>query len=312
MHRLESEQLSFTVLPERGAKIASLYHEPTATELLWQPAGDGGGTAADYKTAASVAAGIAFDAEQGWGWDEMFPAIHAERFEDESGRRVDVPDHGEVWTMPWEVLQSSGETSVTLGVTSPSMGYRLRRTTTLRASSVLHEYELENTGEAELPWMWAAHPLFVLRAGSSLQVPGIWDTVRNAHESPAMPEYDRLYPYPGAGTGSEPRLDTLPAPDSGSTLKYFFERPNDDPELGITLSQPSISLDISVTADPRIVPWYGIWCNAGGLWGHNNVAIEPASAPMDSLSAAERLGRLPRLAAGDRVSWWMLVSVTAY
>ncbi len=312
MHRLESEQLSFTVLPERGAKIASFYHEPTATELLWQPAGDGGGTAADYKTAASVAAGIAFDAEQGWGWDEMFPAIHAERFEDESGRRVDVPDHGEVWTMPWEVLQSSGETSVTLGVTSPSMGYRLRRTTTLRASSVLHEYELENTGEAELPWMWAAHPLFVLRAGSSLQVPGIWDTVRNAHESPAMPEYDRLYPYPGAGTGSEPRLDTLPAPDSGSTLKYFFERPNDDPELGITLSQPSISLDISVTADPRIVPWYGIWCNAGGLWGHNNVAIEPASAPMDSLSAAERLGRLPRLAAGDRVSWWMLVSVTAY
>ena len=308
MHRLESDQLSLTVLPERGAKIASLHHKPTATELLWQPAGDGGGTAADYKTAAGVAPGIAFDASQAWGWDEMFPAIHAERFEDETGRRVDVADHGEVWTRPWEVVQSSGETSVTLGVTSPSMGYHLLRTTTLRGSSVLHEYELENTGEADLPWMWAAHPLFVLRAGSSLQVPGIWDIVRNAHESPAMPEYDRLYPYPG----SEPRLDTLPAPDSGSTLKYFFERPNNDPELGITLSQPSIGLDIHVRTDPKASPWYGVWCNAGGLFGHNNVAIEPASAPMDSLSAADRLGRLPRLAAGDRASWWMLVSVTAY
>lgn len=307
MHRLESEQLSLTVLPERGAKIASLYHRPTDTELLWQPAGDGGGTAADSKTAGSVAPGISFDASQAWGWDEMFPAIHAECFEDESGRRVDVPDHGEVWTLPWEVVRKSGERSITLGVTGDSAGYELIRTTTVSGSSVWQEYRLRNTGEGALPWMWAAHPLFVLRTGDTLRVPHGWDSVRNAHDSQAMPGYDELYPFPG----SAPRLEVLPGPESAVALKYFFEQPNRDPAARVVLSQRSIGLDINVGADPGIVPWYGIWCNSAGLWGHNNVAIEPASAPMDSLSAADRLGRLPRLAAGETVSWWMVVTVSA-
>lgn len=300
MHRLESEQLRLTVLPERGAKIASLHHKPTATELLWQPAGGA--------AAGGVAPGIAFDAGQGWGWDEMFPAIHQERFEDEAGRRVDVPDHGEVWTLPWEVLQTSDDTSITLGVADDSLCYRLLRTTTVKGSDVVHQYELQNTGEAEMPWMWAAHPLFVLRSGSMVRVPEGWDTVRNAHDSPTMPHYDRLYPYPG----SAPRLDALPEPGSAVALKYFFEQPSSDPAARVVLSQPSIGLDISVGADPRIAPWYGIWCNSGGLWGHNNVAVEPASAPMDSLSAAARLRRLPRLAAKETVSWWMVVSVSAH
>jgi galactose mutarotase-like enzyme len=299
MRRLESDRLRLTILPERGAKIVSLYHRPTATELLWQPAAG--------VTDGPLAAGIAFDAEQAWGWDEMFPAIHPEEYEDDGGRLIAVPDHGEVWTLPWEVLQTDGETSITLRVTGDTLPYELTRRTTVSGATVSQDYTLRNTGETELPWMWAAHPLFALDEGAGLQVPPAWDTVRNAHDSPAMPGYDRLFPYPG----SSPRLDTLPAPGSSIALKYFFEHENADPAARVILRQPAVGLDIQVGADPRIAPWYGIWCNSGGLFGHNNVAIEPASAPMDSLSAAARLGRLPRLPAGESVTWWMVVSITS-
>jgi galactose mutarotase-like enzyme len=299
MHCLESDQLRLTVLPERGAKIASLYHRPTGTELLWQPDGD----AAE----GGLAPGIPFDADQAWGWDEMFPAIHAERFEEENGRRITVPDHGEVWTLPWEVLRAGGESSITLRVTGASLPYELTRRTTVIDATVTQEYTLTNTGGTELPWMWAAHPLFALAGGAVLHAPPGWHTVRNAHDSPSMPGYDRLYPYPG----SSPRLDTLPAPGSSIALKYFFEHRNADPEARVVLSRPDVGLDIRVGTDPRTAPWYGVWCNAGGLFGHDNAAIEPASAPMDSLSAAARLGRLPRLPAGESVTWWMVVSIAA-
>jgi galactose mutarotase-like enzyme len=297
---LESDQLKLTVLPERGAKVASLHYRPAATELLWQPAAG--------VTDGPVAAGIAFDADQAWGWDEMFPAIHAEEYEAEGGRLIAVPDHGEVWTLPWELLQADGKSSVTLRVTGASLPYELTRRTAVSGATITQDYTLRNTGETELPWMWAAHPLFVLDGGAALQVPPAWDTVRNAHDSPAMPGYDRIYPYPGSG----PRLDALPAPGSAVALKYFFEHENADPGARVVLSRPELCLDIEVGADPRTAPWYGVWCNAGGLFGHNNVAIEPASAPMDSLSAAARLGRLPRLPAGASVSWWMVVSITAH
>ncbi|NBB90780.1 MAG: hypothetical protein GVY23_06195, partial [Spirochaetes bacterium] len=106
------------------------------------------------------------------------------------------------------------------------------------------------------------------------------------------------------------RLDVLPNPDSGIAIKYFFEDPNADPTAALTLLNPETGLAISVRADPGVAPWFGVWCNARGLFGHINLAIEPASAPMDTLSAAARLGRLPRLPPSSSTSWWMEVSVS--
>lgn len=296
MYRLESEEIVLSLLPERGAKIVQLYFKPTGSELLSKPEADDGG--------GDFAPGIPFDAHQAWGWDEMFPAIQAGAFDSE-GRHIIVPDHGEVWTLPWRVVETSGVSGITLMVLVPSTGYELTRTTMVTGSTVRHDYTLTNTGPMDLPWIWAAHPLFSLSDGATMRTPPVWRTVRNAYESPSMAGYDRLYPYPG----SAPRLDLLPPPDSSIARKYYFEEPNRNPDAAVTLSLPSVGVDVHVQADPRVAPWYGVWCNAGGLFGHNNVAIEPASAPMDSLSAADRLGRLPSLPAGESVTWWMMVSV---
>lgn len=111
---------------------------------------------------------------------------------------------------------------------------------------------------------------------------------------------------------SERHLGKLPGPNSDLTFKYYFDDPNTLPEYAAVLSQPSLGLEMRVQADPHVASWFGIWWNAGGRFGHNNVAIEPASAPMDSLSAARRLDRLPLLAPHAYVFWWMVVSVKLY
>ncbi len=299
MYVLETGDLRLTVLPERGAKIAGLWHRASRTELLWQPAA----LPADSRIPKDPP--VAFDASQAWGWDEMFPAIGAETYEDPGGTRMIVADHGEVWTLPWQVMETAGRHRITLEVSGDAFPYRLTRTTTLREATVRNEYRLKNGGNAVLPWMWAAHPLFALGMHNRLVAPAGWDRVRNAYDSPAMPGYDRLYRYPGR----RPELDVLPDPGSGVAMKYFFERPNTDATAALTLLNPETGLGISVRADPAVAPWFGVWCNAGGLFGHRNLAIEPASAPMDTLSAAARLGRLPRLPPGGSVSWWMEVTV---
>ncbi len=304
MHVLESRDLRLTILPKRGAKISSLWRKSNRAELLWQPAT----SPADTRLTGDPS--VAFDASQAWGWDEMFPAIGAETFEDTSGTRTIVPDHGEVWTLPWqvvEVIETDDAPRITLEVTGEAFPYRLTRTTILTGATVRNEYRLENGGDNDLPWMWAAHPLFALGKGNRLVAPPGWDRVRNAYDSPAMRGYDRLYRYPGR----RPELDVLPDPESGVAMKYFFERPNTDPTAALTLLNPEAKLGISVRADPAVTPWFGVWCNAGGLFGHRNLAIEPASAPMDTLSAAARLGRLPRLPPGGSISWWMEVSVSS-
>lgn len=319
MHTLENERLRVTVIPQRGAKIAGLYDRETGTELLYQPKGapvsgtplSQGEPESRLETGAGrapgpdIEAGATFDASQAWGWDEMFPAILAETFEDDSGRKIEVPDHGEVWTRSWEVVTTNDADMITLSVDGDALHYRLARTTRLLSRTVRNEYTLQNMGSSPLPWMWAAHPLFVLTENATLTAPSTWNAVRNAHDSPFMPGYDRLYPYPGDTF----RLDTLPPPDKGVVQKYFFEHANKDPGAELVLGLPEMELEISVRADPHVARWYGVWCNAGGLFGHANVAIEPASAPMDSLSAAAQLGRLPRLAPRQRVSWWLEVEV---
>ena len=337
MYILENEQLRISVIPQRGAKIAGLYDKDSGTELLYQPEerlvsglplsgggsesgfepgpgpghgpgpGPGSGLAAPLGLGAPPGPGLGapFDASQAWGWDEMFPAIQAETFEDEAGRKMEVPDHGEVWTRSWKIVETNGADMIALSVEGDDLRYRFSRTTRLLSGTVRHEYTLRNFRSYPLPWMWAAHPLFVLTENATLTAPPTWDTVRNAHDSPFMPGYDQLYPYPGDTF----RLDTLPSPRKGVVQKYFFEHANTDAAAEVVLNLPEIDRRISVRADPLVAPWYGVWCNAGGLFGHANVAVEPASAPMDSLSAAARLGRLPQLAPAQSISWWLEVEV---
>lgn len=119
------------IRPERGGRITSLRLD--GEELLDQ------GIGVDQPTAEGFVEGGAF------GWDEMVPNLEP---------TDTLPDHGEAWRLPWEVL--AGGRMRCRGRVVP---WELQRQVQV-AESVRVDYVYRNIGTAPHLAYWCAHPLF--------------------------------------------------------------------------------------------------------------------------------------------------------
>ena len=90
---LESETIVAQFLPDVGAKLCSLIYKPANLELLLQRPNE------TYRLAPYDGDYVA----QGEcsGFDEMFPSIDRSFYEGYPWRGTPIPDHGEVWSLPW-------------------------------------------------------------------------------------------------------------------------------------------------------------------------------------------------------------------
>lgn len=319
MIKLRSDRLTLIILPKRGGKIASFRELSTDREFLSQhddiaketgeigkqrPSGERLESALEELN-ESPGPDAGFCREHDWGWDDIAPAITAETYALSPGFSVKVPDHGETWRYPWRILVAPNNTTVTLQVTGKLFPFVLTRRTELFSRSVKHEYTIENFGDTAIPWMWVAHPLFTLNPGMYIEAPAEWKWMRNALTTSELPRYNGIYTYPG----NNPNLMRCPTPNTGVARKLFFEHSTNNTAKTVGVVDSFLNRRILFHVNPAGAGWFGIWCNAGFLFGHNNIAVEPASAPMDSLSSAARLGRLPMVRAGETRSWWFAVEI---
>jgi hypothetical protein len=89
---LENDTVRAVLLPAWGAKTVSLFHKGLGIETLWQ------NPAAAFK---KTGYGASYDTGEFAGFDEMFPTISRCFYEADPWSGVEVPDHGEVWSIPW-------------------------------------------------------------------------------------------------------------------------------------------------------------------------------------------------------------------
>src|SRR5258706_2720611 len=99
VHVLDNAEIALAVVPELGAKIISLKNLRSGREWLWHPPG---GVKLfknlprdDFSTSPLV------------GVDECFPTIDPCSWQ---GR--ELPDHGEIWSVPWQVDGGAWENSI--------------------------------------------------------------------------------------------------------------------------------------------------------------------------------------------------------
>jgi hypothetical protein len=130
------------IRPERGGRITSLRLD--GEELLDQ------GIGVDQPTAQGFVEGGAF------GWDEMVPNLEP---------TATLPDHGEAWRLPWEVLRGGA-----MRCRGQIVPWQLERTIEL-SRSVHVAYVYTNLGERPHHAYWCAHPLFVYEPGMRVSVP---------------------------------------------------------------------------------------------------------------------------------------------
>ena len=273
---LEDEQLSLMILPECGGKIRSIINRRTGRDWLWHN---------PHLPQAVPEYGQPYvtDLDTG-GWDELFPSVSPGTFADGTS----VPDHGDLVGLPWKILART-ELELTMEVRARSVPATLQRTVRLAgkeshvgstrsdrdAPDLILDYTLTFHSGRSHPYLYAAHPLFALEAGSEIQLPAgtsfavegaLGDTPHQAGDTIAWPAGFRCRPETPA-----------------HALKLFTGSGAVD---RVTLTHSSgESLELSWTAAQ--LPHLGIWLNHHAWSGVNgvpyfNLGLEPGTAPADT------------------------------
>jgi galactose mutarotase-like enzyme len=295
---LESAEARAVVLPQWGAKLASLVHAGMGIETLWQTEG---GAYRRTQYADNYGKGEIS------GFDEMFPTISRCLYEQPPLSGTEAPDHGEVWTLPWE--HSLSADSVRLWVHGVRFPYRLEKEMSLDGARLVSRYRASNLSRFPLDFIWAAHPLFNVSEGMEFIVPRGMDKVLNAVPGSVLADYGEELSFPLARPrrGRELRLDRVPKKNPTGWQKYWFR--DRVPEGWCMMHDPRTTLTVGMAWPKERVPYLGMWLNEGGWENQYNIAPEPATAAMDRIDLSKLWGMGSTLAAGETREWHLVVSL---
>ncbi|HUT65209.1 MAG TPA: hypothetical protein VMZ05_03560 [Spirochaetota bacterium] len=295
---LENDALKVSILPRWGSKLASILYKPLDYELLWQNAGK------DYR---KTAYGDLYEAGEASGFDEMFPTISRCFYESETWSGTEIPDHGEVWSIPWKY--EIADDQVLLRVKGVRFPYYLEKKVFLEGAVVHQQYRAENPAASDLEYIWAAHPLFNTTEGMELIVPQGMHRIVNAVPSRRLGPYGRIYGFPSAELegGKKFDLSKVPKKNSADYQKYWFL--GKVTEGWCILYNPIKKLSIGMTWPRDRVPYLGVWVNEGGWADQYNIAPEPATGAMDRVDFSKMWGMSSVLRAGEAREWLLAISV---
>ena len=295
---LENDDARAVLLPAWGAKTISLVHKALGIETLWQN---------PSSSFTCTAYGDSYGAGEFAGFDEMFPTLSRCFYEAPPWAGVEAPDHGEVWTIPWEAVIEGD--SVTMSVCGTRFPYTLQKTVTLEGPKLVAHYTAANLSSAPLDYIWAAHPLFNAAEGMRFIVPRGMKTIINAVPGPTLGGYGvrRDFPLAHTADGKEIRLDRVPGRNNDGYQKYWFA--HKVTEGWCVIHDPKSTLSIGLSFPSEKVPWLGMWLNEGGYAGQYNIAPEPATAAMDRIDFAKMWGMGSVLAPKSSHEWHLAITL---
>jgi hypothetical protein len=294
--RYASPAWELEVIPDLGAKISSIrWH---GRELL---ARNSRKSLIRPRYAASYAE---FDAS---AFDECFPTIGPCAYPDDPWAGTHLPDHGEVWSIPWTAsVDPEGLHMQVHGVRLP---YTLSRCIRImEPDHLLLQYELSNPTSFPLKYLWSSHPLFAIRPGMHILLPA-GTTVRVDWSKDArLGEIGQEHPWPLTTDSSGKPVDLgliLPR-ETRLVDKLYTSRLS---EGWCALYNPQNCQYAAFLFSPQQIPYTGLSINLGG-WpvedeqgGYYNLGLEPCSGYPDRLDLAVQNDTCSTLPAYATVQW---------
>lgn len=273
VYTLGNERLELGVVPELGARIISLRNLRSGREWMWHPSGS--------LRLFRNRVGEEFSLSPLVGLDECLPTVAPCSWQ---GR--ELPDHGEVWSVPWTVDATAWQearlcTTVRLGI-SP---FELERTLELHEDEIRLTYRLSNLGAEDELFLWAMHPLLRFQPGDQVQLPASTQS--------------RLPP----GTWQ----DAVCSMRVAEACVKAFARPVRIGFAGVFNRNTSDYLEFEW--DPRQNDTLGLWFSSGGWHGHHHLALEPTNGAHDALAVAAEGGRCGVVDAGGVATWTVRMRV---
>lgn len=273
VHVLQNSFLRVAVAPQLGAKVISILNRQTRREWMWHPPGGmklfGNKLGDDFSISTMT------------GWDECLPTIAPCSWE---GRAL--PDHGEVWSVPWEYDQKDWEQGIlTTRVQLSVSPFRFERTIALRDNVIELNYRLTNLHDKPQAFLWAMHPLISIQEGDNL------DLTEEAWNQLA----------------DEPWTRTLAFDSAEPAFAKVFAGP---------LREGRASIVNSRTADRLTYEWdtavnntLGLWLTRGGWNGYHHLALEPTNGAPDWLDQAAAANRCASVPPHSTQSWQVALRI---
>lgn len=306
---VSNELIRLVVIPSLGGKIASLVDLSSGREWLWKN---------PYLAYREPVYGASYVREFDFGGiDECFPSVGPVSYPAEPWQGIAVPDHGEVWALPWSVEErvvSPEQITITMHCHGVRFPYRFERSITIEQgrARVALNYHVSNHSPFPLPFIWSIHPLIQVEPGMCLSMPGGATRARvDLATNDWLDKAGTLIDWPHArrADGSNVDLSILQPPSLAQGVKYFVQpQPSADfVETALTAVDGRLAFRFS----PDEVTHIGIWMNCAG-WTpidsppYYNLAFEPCIGGSDSLTTALDLPGAPAPLAPFASRRWQL------
>ncbi len=298
---LDNGCIRLDVVPEAGAKIISLVRIESGREFLLQRG----------PTLRDPLPNIGQFEHHAYGFDECFPSISACEYPEGAFQGVQLPDHGDLWSVPWKHHVNNDHVEV--AVESRCLPCVFRKRIGLRADSVVLTYELESVTDKPFYYLWSAHPLLQVETGCRIILGQ--DVHSVLVESSARDQFARpgglcAWPMARVSEGEELDLSVIGDGAAGTAIKLFTSRLR---EGSGAVYYPKTDESISYHFDPMLIPYLGIWICQGG-WptvggGHFTAALEPCTGSSDSLTQAIANGGCATLRPHEKKKWALRIKV---
>jgi hypothetical protein len=295
---LESTKMRAEFLANPGGKLTSLINKETGYEFLVQRKNE------IYRD--QPFGGVFVDAECS-GFDDMFPTIDSCKYEKEPWEGVEMADHGEVWSLPWEY--SVDKLSLHMSVHGVRFPYKLEKV--IRFSSVnslIIDYTLTNYSPFEFEFLWAGHLMINIEVGTKLIVP---EDCRQAVT--ILTNGPRAYgdiidwPHFRDKNGQNYMADICAPKEVGRFEKYYFT--NRLKDGWCRLHYPDNKNKLEVSFPVNSVPYLGILMNEGGWDDLYNIIIEPCTVCYDRPDVAKKYGQVSKIEASGIYRWHIGISI---
>ncbi len=300
---LATQSVQAQFLPSIGGKLCALTSLDHNFDVLVHRPGDA------YRMQQYD--GVYVDGECS-GFDDMFPTIDVCHCENAPWQGTRLPDHGEVWSLPWQ--HSIDGERLRMSVHGVRLPYRLDKTAHFADARTLRiDYTLTNLSPFPFDFLWAAHPMLMLDEDSRLLLPDETRHIATVFSSNGeLGGYGDTFDWPMAATpsGQARDLSRMAPRGTGRAAKYYVKGAL--PEGWCALTYPSRKLMLEMSFPVDKVPYLGVLPNASGWAGLYNIFLEPATASFDRPDAARLRGECSRLPGNAVYTWHLAFSLKNY
>lgn len=296
---IESDLLALIIIPESGAKIQSIYDKNRQKEFLYQ---------SDREDFRKSNYGSKFESGDFSGFDEVFPTIDECFYPSGPWSGTLVPDHGEVWALPWD-CQVVGE-SITLSVHGVKFPYRLeKKIEFLRENCVRLSYQAFNLSDFDFDFIWCPHPFFVCDEKTRVVLPpSVKEIISTCSLENKLGDYGSIHCWPITKTAEGERYDisdVMHPPYAGKCEKFYaVNRPLE----GWCALQNTVSGEtIGFSYPTDKLPYLGVW--EGIINGQYVTALEPVTGALDRLDVAKLAGKIGVIKAKSKYDWFLNITI---